>query len=68
MAINLRLSPELDEQLTEISAIENQSKQQVLVSLIEERWNQIQSRRVASAKLAEIYNERAQLMDRLGDA
>ncbi|QMV85975.1 hypothetical protein HW450_04450 [Corynebacterium hindlerae] len=68
MALNLRLTPELDEQLGKMSELENKSKQQMLVSLIEERWQTMQARNVASTMLDRIYSERADLMERLRNA
>lgn len=68
MALNLRLTPELDEQLGKMSELENKSKQQMLVSLIEERWQAMQARNVASNMLDRIYAERADLMERLRNA
>ncbi|QTH60372.1 hypothetical protein J5O04_04400 [Corynebacterium hindlerae] len=68
MAINLRLTPELDQKLSKMSELENKSKQQMLVSLIEDRWQTLHARNTAEALLDNIYTERTDLMVRLGNA
>lgn len=68
MAINLRLSPEQDEQLASLARLGNLSKQQVLVGLIKQRWKEISARQVAEEMLSRILDERKDLMNRLSQA
>lgn len=68
MAINLRLTPEESQQLSDLAAFEGRSKQQVITALIHQQWERTQARQSATHALDEIFSSRSSLMDRLKDA
>lgn len=68
MAMNLRLTPDVDEKLTAIAASEGTSKQQVISYLIEQRFELETGRSFAERELTEFFEARQDLMERLRDA
>lgn len=68
MAMNLRLTPEVDEKLAAIAASEGASKQQVISNLIEQRFELETGRSFAERELTEFFEARQDLMERLRDA
>ncbi|BAU94974.1 hypothetical protein N24_0712 [Corynebacterium suranareeae] len=66
--MNLRLTPQESQQLSELAAFEGKSKQQVITSLIKQEWEQVQARATTSNALDEIFSRRSALMERLKDA
>lgn len=68
MAMNLRLTPEVDEKLAAIAAAEGASKQQVISNLIERRFELETGRAFAERELTEFFEARQDLMERLRDA
>ncbi|GAB3079952.1 hypothetical protein GCM10027157_12060 [Corynebacterium aquatimens] len=66
--MNLRLTPEVDERLTSIAAMDGASKQQVIANLIDERFERDAARQFAERELSAFFDSRQDLMDRLRDA
>lgn len=68
MGMNLRLSAEEDQQLTELARREGRSKNQVIAGLIRKEWEQIAARSIVEHELESLLTSRAELMRRLADA
>lgn len=68
MALNVRLTPEENEMLTQLAESGGASKQQTLVRLLREEWERDQAKRAAHAELDRIHFQRRDLMKRLKDA
>lgn len=68
MGMNLRLSAEEDQQLTELARREGRSKNQVIAGLIRKEWEQIAARSIVEHELEGLLTSRAGLMRRLADA
>lgn len=68
MGMNLRLSAEEDQQLTELARRDGRSKNQVIAGLIRKEWEQIAARSVVEHELESLLTSRAGLMRRLADA
>lgn len=68
MGMNLRLSAEEDQQLTELARREGRSKNQVIAGLIRKEWEQIAARSIVEHELESLLTSRAGLMRRLADA
>lgn len=68
MGMNLRLSTEEDQQLTELARREGRSKNQVIAGLIRKEWEQIAARSIVEHELESLLTSRAELMRRLADA
>lgn len=68
MGINLRLTPEESQQLSDLATAEGRSKQQVIIRLIEKQWEHNHARQSAARELDDIFAQRSDLMDRLKDA
>ena len=66
--MNLRLSAEEDQQLTELARREGRSKNQVIAGLIRKEWEQIAARSIVEHELESLLTSRAELMRRLADA
>lgn len=68
MGINVRLTPEEEQQLTDLATAAGRSKQQIITGLIRRQWESDQSRQAASRALDDIFTARSDLMERLKDA
>ena len=68
MALNLHLTEEVDAKLATLAESSGASKQQAIVSLIEDRYRRDQGRKFAEKELNEFFRSRQDLMDRLRDA
>lgn len=68
MAINLRLSNNQDQQLTDLATSSGLSKQQVITQLIHKQWESENARSIATHELDDIFAQRTPLMNRLKNA
>lgn len=65
--MNLRLTPEIDEKLEALAAMDGASKQQVISQLISERFERVDAREFAERELNAFFDARQDLMERLRD-
>lgn len=68
MGINVRLTQEEAQQLSDLAAVAGRSKQQVITGLIRKQWEQNQASQSAARELDDIFAHRSDLMERLKDA
>ncbi|MCQ4620819.1 CopG family transcriptional regulator [Corynebacterium sp. CCUG 71335] len=68
MALNLRLTPEEDQQLTALAETAGTSKQKVISRLIRQEWEISEAKRANERDFWEIMDARSELMERLKNA
>lgn len=68
MALNLRLTDEQDQRLTQLAERNGRSKQSMVLALIDAEWQRASAQYVAESMLDSIVERRADLMERLKDA